>query len=138
MALLRISVVVKSGQHCAEICICELFGVDSSSDSSVVQFGVHPFHDPDVADDFRALSLPIDTGEFHVYAVEWAPDSVTFFVDNEEVGVVHQSLPYRMQFMLGLYELPERTPSGTAYPKSFKVDYFRGYQPAEGYATKHG
>lgn len=114
--------------HSAEICVCELFGADRGEASSVVRFGVHPFHDPAIVDDFRARTLPIDTAEFHVYAAEWSSREVRFFVDNEVVGVVPQSPGYRMQLMLGLYELPARTSPGDAYPKRCSVDYVRVYQ----------
>ena len=118
--------------HCAEICICELFGVDRGPAASIVRFGVHPFRDPAIVDDFHARTLPIDTAEFHVYAADWTPESVRFFVDNELVGSVGQSPRYRMQLMLGLYELPDRTPPGDAYPKHCAIDYVRVYRPIGG------
>ena len=120
-------------ENCAEICICELFGADRGTESSVVRFGVHPFHDPRIVDEFHSRTIAIDTAEFHVYAAEWSPDAVQFFIDNELVGTVRQSLRYRMQLMLGLYELPDRTPRDSIYPKRSKIDYVRVYQPLEGY-----
>jgi len=53
---------------------------------------------------------------------------VRFFVDDEFVGTGRQSPGYRMQLMLGLYELPERTPPGDAYPKRCSVDDVRVYR----------
>ncbi len=41
-----------------------------------------------------------------------------------------------MQFMLGIYELPDQLTvdsQETAWPKTLEVDYVRGYQPLTGY-----
>jgi hypothetical protein len=88
---------------------------------------VHPFGDPSIVDDFSAETLPIDAREFHVYAADWTPEQVAFFVDGELVKTVQQSPAYPMQLMLGIYEL-ERAPGTSAYPKAFVVDYVRGYR----------
>jgi hypothetical protein len=65
-----------------------------------------------------------------VYAAEWTPDGVTFFVDGSRRKRVDQSPAYPMQLMLGIYELP--APDGdeqpTSFPKAFVVDYVRGYR----------
>ena len=49
--------------------------------------GVHPFGDPSLVDDFSSVRLPIDARTFHVYAMEWTPDRVAFFVDGDVVKV---------------------------------------------------
>jgi len=117
----------------AEICVCEIFGRDVGSDECVIGLGVHPFGDPRMEDDFSRVSLSIDARELHVYAAEWKPAAIEFFVDGERVKVVAQSPSYPMQLMLGIYAFPDgrgRLPSGR-YPKRFAVDYVRGYQMLE-------
>jgi Glycosyl hydrolases family 16 len=113
----------------AEICVCEIFGRDVDVDRAVVGVGVHPFGDPRIVDDFSNVSVPIDAREFHVYAAEWTPTEVAFFVDGDGVKKVQQSPEYPMQLMLSLYEFP---PEGGAdaggYPKEWIVDYVRGYR----------
>jgi beta-glucanase (GH16 family) len=64
--------------------------------------GVHPFGDPKIVDDFSRETIPIDAREFHIYAAEWTPDGVTFFVDGAGVKRVGQSPDYPMQLMLGI------------------------------------
>jgi beta-glucanase (GH16 family) len=94
--------------------------------------GVHPFGDPRIADDFAAETLPIDACEFHVYAAEWTPEAIAFFVDDRHVKTVGQSPAYPMQLMLNIYEFPDDSGFGSpasAYPKEFTVDYVRGYRP---------
>ncbi len=75
------------------------------------------------------MSVPIDAREFHLYAAEWTPDRLVFFVDGDSVKTVAQSPAYPMQLMLGIYDVPggsgERPP---AYPKQFVVDAVRGYR----------
>jgi glycosyl hydrolase family 16 len=119
----------------AEICVCEIFGRDVRPDRAGVGMGVHPFGDPRITDDFSRETLPIDAREFHAYAAEWTRDEVAFLVDGELVKTVEQSPAYPMQLMLGIYEFPlepgvERAPG--AYPKTFVVDYVRGYRLTAG------
>jgi Glycosyl hydrolases family 16 len=121
-------------ERSAEICVCEIFGRDVGADHSSVGIGVHPFGDPSLVDDFSSVRLPIDARTFHVYAMEWTPDRVAFFVDGDVVKVVPQSPAYPMQLMLSIYEFPpeddERRES-SAYPKAFVVDYVRGFRLAD-------
>jgi Glycosyl hydrolases family 16 len=115
-------------EQSAEICICEIFGRDVATDRATVGMGVHPFGDPRIVDEFAAETLPIDAREFHVYAAEWTPEQVAFFVDDQHVKTVHQSPAYPMQLMLSMYEFAGE-PGTRDYPKQFTVDYIRGYRP---------
>jgi beta-glucanase (GH16 family) len=92
--------------------------------------GLRPFGDPRIRDEFSVEDLAIDAREFHVYAAEWTPGYVAFFVDHRLVKLVEQSPSYPMQFMLDIYEFPQSQAPQAAqpYPKQFVVDYFRGYQ----------
>jgi uncharacterized protein YndB with AHSA1/START domain len=116
----------------AEICICEIFGRDLKPDRAAVGMGVHPFGDPSIVDEFAAEVVAIDAREYHVYAAEWTPEYVAFFVDHRLIKTVEQSPQYPMQFMLGIYEFPDDAPPlapAHPYPKQFTIDYFRGYRP---------
>jgi hypothetical protein len=116
----------------AEICICEIFGRNVAADRAGVGMGLHPFGDPRIRDEFSVEEVAIDARDFHVYAAEWTPEHVAFFVDHRLIKLVEQSPGYPMQFMLGIYEFrDDREASQTAhpYPKQFIVDYFRGYRP---------
>lgn len=124
-------------ERSAEICVCEIFGRNVTAGTMGVGIGVHPFGDPAIRDEFSVETLALAPGEFHVYASEWTPERVAFFVDHRLVKTVEQSPGYPMQLMLGIYEFPEDFPDGgraTArprpYPKQFIVDYVRGYRPS--------
>jgi len=118
----------------AEICVCEIFGRDVGANDASVGMGIHPFGDPSIVDDFSAVRVPIDVREFHVYAADWTPDQVAFFVDGDLIRTVRQSPAYPMQLMLGIYEF--RSQDGGVelapadYPKGFVIDYVRGYRLA--------
>jgi hypothetical protein len=118
----------------AEICVCEIFGRDFGPSQASVGMGVHPFGDASLSDDFSAEPVPIDAREFHVYAAEWTSDRVAFYVDDERLKTVDQSPAYPMQLMLGIYEFPPakgQEPKEDSYPKSFVVDFVRGYRLIE-------
>jgi hypothetical protein len=119
-------------ERSAEICICEIFGKNVTVESVGIGMGFHPFGDPSVRDEFSVEAIAIDAREFHIYAAQWTPEYVAFFVDHQLVKTVEQSPGYPMQLMLGIYEFPDdgqSTQPPHLYPKRFVVDYFRGYRP---------
>ncbi|RQP24569.1 glycoside hydrolase family 16 [Albitalea terrae] len=121
-------------EQSGEICVCEIFGRHATPESTRVAFGVHPFGDPALVDDFREAELPIDVREFHLYSADWTPRGITFHVDGQQIGHVAQSPAYPMQLMLGIYERPSETGSPTqALPqdKSFVIDHLRVHRPVE-------
>ncbi len=137
-------------EHSAEICIAEIFGRDVAlarpghPASAAVGMGLHPFADPSIADDFETVELAGDATEFHVYAVEWMPDGLTFSIDGTAVKTVRQSPQYPMQLMLGIYRFPLdhrhdgeefadqlfHPPARDSHPPELVVDYVRGYRLA--------
>ena len=127
-------------ERSGEIAIMEIKGTNMAPGSARVGHGLHPWGDPQLSDDFAETELPIDATQFHIYAAEWAPDRVDFYVDNWLFRTVRQSPRYPMQFMLDIYELPvgaeeEARRAPAAYPKEFEIDYFRAYQPIGGYGA---
>ena len=117
-------------ERSAEICVCEIFGREVGEHEALIGVGLHPFGDPRLGDDFSKVRLAVDVRAFHLYAVEWTADRVTFSVDGRTVKRVEQSPDYPMQLMLGIYELPDERGdrAGGAYPMEFVVDYVRGYR----------
>ena len=110
----------------------EIFGKDVGPTSANIGYGIHPWGDPNLVVEFYQDPLEIDATKFHIYAHEWTPTHIDFYVDNQKIRRIDQSPAYPMQFMLSLYELPG-VDADAAYPKEFVVDYIRGYQPVDGY-----
>ena len=111
-------------ERSGEICICEIFGKDVQPGSARVGMGVRAFSDPNLVGDFSQELVEMDATDFHVYAAEWTPAGIDFFIDGRRAKTVNQSPGYPMQLMLGIYELDPRGD----YPKEFVVDYVRGYR----------
>ena len=126
-------------ERSAEILVFEIFGRDVVPGSAAVGMGVHPFGDPSIADDVEQVALPLDAGEFHDYAMEWTPEHVGFFVDEQRVRDVAQSPAYPMQLMLNVYEFArdEQESASDRYPKEFLVDWVRGWR-RDGDADQEG
>ena len=129
-------------EHSAEICMFELLGSEAGTTTSQVRCGIHPWSDSTMHDEFFVDEFSIDTTQFHIYAVEWTPTHVDFIIDNMKTKTIPQSPQYPMQFMLGMFELPidgawngQYNPDDP-YPKSFVIDYVRGYQPITGYSSR--
>jgi hypothetical protein len=114
----------------AEICVAEIFGRDVRPDGAAVGMGLHRFGDPRITEEWAQQPVAVDVTDLHVYAVEWTPDHVAFFVDDALVTVAAQSPAYPMQFMLGLYAFPGDDGSlpPAASPREFVVDRFSAYR----------
>lgn len=97
-------------ERCAEICVFEVFGetVEPGA-SAAVGMGLHPFRDPRVAEDFRAVRLPLDVAEFHDYALDWTADRAVFSVDGREVRSCPGPPDYPMQLMVAVFDFPARS-----------------------------
>lgn len=122
-------------ERSGEIAVFEIMGAHMRDGSSRVGYGVRKWADPALHDEFYEEFFPIDAAQFHIYAVEWSPRGLDFYLDNVKIKSSSQSPDYPMQFMLGIYELPAvgETEPDDPYPKNFAVDYFRAYQPVQGY-----
>jgi len=102
----------------AEICVFEVFGEAlahrDGRATAAVGMGVHPFRDPSLADDFAAERLAIDVTEPHLYAADWRPGGVDFFVDGQFVRSVVHAPDYPMQMMVAVFDFPEKAAGAPA------------------------
>ena len=119
-------------EKCGEINMFEIFGKDVGSNTTKVGYGIHPWKDPNLTEEFYQDLIEINATKFHIYVHEWTPKYIDFYVDNRRIRRIHQSPDYPMQFMLSIYELPGGD-TDSAYPREFWVDYVRVYQPEGGY-----
>jgi Glycosyl hydrolases family 16 len=115
-------------ERSGEMCMFEIFGKDVSTTTTKVGYGIHPWGDANLTDEFYQDVLNIDATRFHVYAHEWTPTHIDVFVDNQKIRTINQSPDYPMQFMLSIYELPGGD-RNAAYPREFVIDYIRAYRP---------
>jgi beta-glucanase (GH16 family) len=112
-------------ERCGEICIFEVFG----DAPQAVGSGIHPFRDPALTDEFDAPRMDIDVREHHVYAADWQPGRVDWFVDGEHVRTVRQAPAYPMQMMVAVFDFPEKAPEIEHVPL-LAVDYVTGGRSA--------
>jgi hypothetical protein len=117
--------------RCGEICVVEVFGrslrYDHDPPSAEVGMGFKAFRDPDLAQDFAALRLPIDVAEPHTYAVDRDADKAVFTVDGVEVRRCPRPPAYPLQLMLAVFDFPEwSTGDDTDLVPSITVERVRG------------
>jgi len=125
-------------EHSSEIAVMEIKGQNLGSDGFKLGYGVHPWADPTIRDEFFEDFVPISSSDYHIYGVEWTPALIDFYLDNQKLRTIRQSPTYPMQFMLGIYEIAHQDGHSGAqsvqpYPKEFIIDYVRAYQPLAGY-----
>lgn len=116
--------VEESRDQSAEICLFELKGWQAAKESAVVGYGVHPFGDPHLTDEFYERRFDIRIDDWNVYAVRWEEQQIIFYLNEEKIQVIHQSPGYPMQLMLNLYDLENVKNERN----SIEVDYVDVYQ----------
>jgi Glycosyl hydrolases family 16 len=116
--------------RCGEICVAEIFGSAIEAGSAAVGMGHKAIRDPNLRQDFEAVRLPLDTSEFHTYAVDWTPSLTAFHVDGNLIRTCRNPPGYPMQMMLAVFDFPDDTNGSDheAVPE-FHIDYLRGYEP---------
>ncbi len=114
-------------EYSAEICIFELKGHNIREKSAVIGYGVHPFSDPSITDEFYEDEFPVDVTQFNTYAAEWTEREVHFYINDQKIRTIQQSPQYPMQFMLNIYDLSDD--SAGHEPMEFMIDHVCGYQP---------
>jgi Glycosyl hydrolases family 16 len=122
-------------QRSGEICVFEIFGDAIDATGPAVGAGIHPFRDPELRDDFTTTRLPIDVTELHVYAADWRPGRVDFFVDGEPLRTVEQAPDYPMQMMIGVFDFPAKPGAADHVPR-LVLDYV-SESAAAGVARSH-
>jgi beta-glucanase (GH16 family) len=123
-----------------EIDIMELVGLEPSK-----AYGTIHTHDNDRVKTFSSVyTLPSGTfaDDFHVFAMEWSPNEIKFFVDNILYGTKTNTTvsPYPWVFDKPFFLLLNLAIGGpwalapdatTTFPQTMEVDYVRVYQKLE-------
>jgi beta-glucanase (GH16 family) len=117
-----------------EIDIFEQYSNNKHGNRHTLHYGQNPnggiFNDPrHWVDNFSGQHEADLSGDFHVYAADWRPNSVSFYVDGELVGRSNRSPQKKMYVLLDLYRRPEVAgPNPPHYDDAFTIDYVRVYQ----------
>lgn len=111
-------------ERSAEICIFELKGSNIHNGHALIGYGVHPFGDASMVDEFYEEPFELDVSEFNTYAVAWSENRIDFFINDRKVRTIHQSPDYEMQLMLNIYDLENRN----AENMRFFIDYVAGFR----------
>ena len=96
---------------------------------------VHAWNDPDLSEYKEELKLEGDYDDYyHIYAIDWTPSGIKFYVDGKEICSTKNSPQYRMGILISLYSnLDNCGPDNGVWPKAFYIDYIRVYQDEKGY-----
>ena len=104
-----------------EIDLFEIMGASIRSTTSACGVRRAPLVNSMLEDEFYEEFFQIDAAQFHIYAMEWFPTHLDFYIDNQKIKTSSQSPKYPMQFMLSLYELPSK--GGAASPNDQDAAY---------------
>jgi hypothetical protein len=93
--------------RCGEICVVEVFGDTLRDGGAAVGCGIKAIRDPALTQEFAADWRPIDLTQRHVYAVDWSPGRVEYFLDGEPIRTTRQAPDYPMQLIIGVFDFPD-------------------------------
>ena len=113
-----------------EITIMEIFGRNCSPSSTTFGHGVKQAADSRLPTEYHEDALPFNVADWHVYGAEWTASGVTHFLDGKPLCHISHAPQYPLQFMLGIYELPNDPRPAKIQTATFTVDYVKGYAPA--------
>jgi beta-glucanase (GH16 family) len=76
---------------------------------------------------------PVDyTKDFHIYSLEWEPDSIRWYIDGNMIHATTNGIPHKPHFLIlntavgGSW--PGNPDSTTVFPQLHEIDYVRFYQ----------
>ncbi len=88
-----------------------------------------------------SLKVPDCCDAFHVYAIEWSPKAIDWYVDDKKYFTLPYSGPQKWTYDRRMYLLINLAIGGTwggaqgvdpaAYPQRYEIDYVRVYQRAK-------
>lgn len=122
------------GRWPPEIDVVEKLG----SDPTTIHMFVHYLVDGEVESDGDSYSGPDFSDDFHVFAVEWTPEAIRWFVDGVERRAAFTETAHipaePMYLVLTLYvggSWPGEPDQSTPLPAEMEVDYVRVWQDDE-------
>ncbi len=102
---------------------------------NVFNITLHSWTDEAIGNWTRSVGLEDSFDDsYHIYAMDWTPAGMTFYVDGEEIAHTDQSPEYKMCMFIGLYTGCDWSGADNGvYPKTFSIDYVRVYHDNNGY-----
>ena len=122
----------------SEIDIMEFLGHETN-----IVYGTLHYHEFDGEKKSTSGTLKSDTDftkDFHLYALEWEPDELRWFVDAELIHSTKVGIPHTPHYLIlntaigG--EWPGNPDETTAFPQYHDIDYVRVYQRKEYFEQK--
>ncbi|MBI4845052.1 MAG: family 16 glycosylhydrolase [Candidatus Omnitrophica bacterium] len=117
----------QSGKWPPEIDITELIGHSPNTVHMTLHWGQRPEHK------LRGTSFsgPDFSGDFHVFAIEWQPDYIRWFIDGEERFFIDENIPQEPFYIILNTAVGGNWPgapnSATKFPQFHQIDYVRVY-----------
>ena len=124
--------------QCGEIDILELYG---SKDDGAIEVNAHYADSTDSHANMGAKTYTLDQGkfsdDFHVFDLEWTKESLTWFVDGNQVGSMAIDTPQLSEFHKEFFILLNiavggshagRPDNTTEFPQKMIIDWIRVYE----------
>lgn len=116
-----------------EIDILETF----FSNSNNWRIAAYGWNDPNFQTSWRITDAAVPSGnlsdEFHIYAMEWTPEWLRFYLDNELYYQIDDAPNYEMGMILNIYTDAGSGAHNDVWPKEWAVDYIRVWKDNNGY-----
>ena len=117
----------EDGSWPPEIDIMEMVGHNTHTVIGTLHWGEWP-HNKHYSGIYRG---PDFSKDFHTFAIEWEPDEIRWYVDNEQYSSVKSHVPHKPFYIIlntavgG--NMPGNPDETTVFPQYHKIDYVRVY-----------
>jgi beta-glucanase (GH16 family) len=119
----------ESGEWPPEIDIFELIGNAPHTIHTTLHFKTDEA--PHFANGYSTTG-PDYTAGFHIYAVDWQPDSIVWYIDGNPVFQVDENVPQQPFYILANLacggDWPGLPDDSTGFPSYYDIDYIHVYQ----------
>ncbi len=118
-------------ENSGEITVMEIFGKNCTAQATRFGHGVKQATDPRLLTEYHDDLLNFDVADWHTYGVEWTKSGTDHFIDGNHLCHINHAPQYPLQFMLGIYELPNEPKPHVKQTATFTIDYVKAYSPSE-------
>lgn len=107
------------------------------SNSNHWRIAAYGWNDPNFQTSWQITDSAVPSGdpanEFHIYAVDWTPESLKFYYDNVLYYQINDAPDYEMGMILNIYTDAGSGTHNDVWPKEWAVDYIRVWKDNNGY-----
>lgn len=104
------------------------------------RLAAYGWYDPNFQTSWYISEDPVPSGnpssEFHIYAMDWSPECLKFYYDNQLYKTIYDAPDYNMGMIVNIYTDAGSGVHNDVWPKEWSIDYIRVWKSNAGYGQQ--